>query len=89
MRCLGVQDRLAADSRFAAITHTLGLGRLLGSELPVKIDWDCHFEAHQAYLGSCGEWSSAALKHSATLAKLCAESDIGAIRTAIDSACAA
>lgn len=81
---------LEPQARFAAISHTLGVDHkaLLGAPTPSSIDWECHLQLHQTYVSSCGEWTSAGLKHSATLAKLCAKTDVTTIQTAIDAACA-
>ena len=44
---------------------------------------------HKAYVVACGEWTSMALKYSATLAKLCGVTgnDVAPIARAIESEC--
>jgi len=82
-----VQDRKVADARFHAIVAAAGVNGILEQPTPDQVDFDCHYEAHTAYASSCGDWSTGALKHSATLAKLCAATNTASVRAAITAAC--
>jgi len=86
----GVQERLAAAERFDKIAKAV-TGVAATGERPEVVDMECHFTAHKAYVARCGEWTVGALKHSATLAELCAKTggDTRAIVAAITEACAA
>jgi len=88
----GVQDRLTATRRFERMaTAVTGGKKLLTDALPAKVDDECHFKAHKAYIAKCGEWTTGSLKHSADLAKMCAatKGDAQPIVAAINQACAA
>lgn len=56
----GVQQRLSAKRRFAAITQ-----HVMGSDIEALSVYDgighsvyCHYEAHKAYITHCGEWDA-------------------------------
>lgn len=86
-----IQRRLAVAKRFTLITTAVaGASDLAARPTPDDFDLDCHYAAHKAYLASCGQWTPEALKHSATLAKLCKHTggDAGPIRRAVQAACA-
>lgn len=87
----GVQQRQLARRRFDAIARALtgsGLGALPPRAAPV--DDACHYAAHKAYVGSCGEWHEMALAFSSTLADLCEQQGgrTEALVGAIAAACA-
>lgn len=82
-----VQDRKIADARFQAIVAAAGVNGILEQATPDQIDFECHYAAHSMYVSSCGDWSTGALKHSATLAKLCAATSTASVRAAIAAAC--
>lgn len=97
-----IADRRDAAARFdkitagalAAMPAAGGPGKVTPAQLaarplPAHIDMGCHYACHRAYIDACGEWTSGALKHSATLATLCELSggDAAPIRTAIEWAC--
>jgi len=86
----GIQDRISAKKRF----HKMALavtGRAATGVRPERVHMACHYKAHKAYINKCGEWTVGALRHSATLAELCAHThgDERAIVAAIAEACAA
>jgi len=82
-----IKDRKVANARFQAIVAAAGVNGILEQATPDQIDFECHFAAHSAYVSSCGDWSTGALKHSATLAKLCAATSTASVRAAIAAAC--
>jgi len=84
-----IQQRKAAEARFSAIVTAVGVDGVFEQPTPDQVDFDCHYKAHSAYVRSCGEWTTGALKHSATLAKLCAATsgNAASITAAIASAC--
>ena len=86
----GIKDRREAKTRFAKVVKSVQGAKELKGLDGVKVDVDCHYQAHKAYVKSCGEWTTGALKHSADLAALCAatEGDSRSIVAAINEACA-
>ena len=59
--------------------------------LPAKqLDQECHYAAHKTYMHACGGWTTGALQHSATLARLCefTRGNPTPIKAAIRDACA-
>ncbi len=67
----GIKDRREAKTRFAKVVKSVQGAKELKGLDGVKVDVDCHYQAHKAYVKSCGEWTTGALKHSATLAEAC------------------
>jgi legumain len=69
----GVQTRLAAKKRFAALVDVVQSGKPLGTAVrtPIPQHRDCHYEAHKAYVAKCGDWKSADMSYSSTLRELC------------------
>ena len=86
----GVRDRLAAKERFDRIAKAV-TGLAATGRRPERMDTECHYRAHKAYVARCGEWTTGALKHSAVLAELCAATggDPRAIEAAIAETCTA
>ena len=95
-----IADRRDAAKRFEAIATSALKGiagpvitpaQLAARPLPAPIDMACHYSSHLMYTSACGEWTTGALKHSATLAKLCelTAGDATPIRTAIKRVCSA
>jgi len=86
-----IKARAAASARFKKIAAAVAPSvDLAASATPDVIDLKCHYAAHKAYVASCGEWTTGALKHSASLAKLCmhTKGDAEPIRAAIAGVCA-
>jgi legumain len=83
-----LQDRMASKKRFNKISLAVS-GKLATAQAPAVVDTECHYAAHKHYVAACGEWSMGALKHSATLASLCASTggDVEPIKAAISNAC--
>jgi legumain len=84
----GINDRLLANERFEKIALRV-TGKKATGVVPEQIDNACHYKAHKAYIAKCGEWTTGALKHSATLAEMCAATrgDAAPVISAIHSAC--
>jgi len=84
-----VQERLVSAARFRAIVSAVTKEDVKARPLPEPVDMDCHYAAHKAYVSACGDWTSGAMMHSATLAKLCqvTEGNTQPITAAIQSAC--
>jgi len=87
----GVQDRLATKKRFAAIAKAVSGDKVGATPFTFqgKLKVDCHAAVHKAYKATCGEFSSAAMGHSGTLAQLCdhTNGDAAPITAAITAAC--
>ena len=85
----GIKDRREAKTRFAKVVKSVQGAKELKGLDGVKVDVDCHYQAHKAYVKSCGEWTTGALKHSATLAELCHTTggDAKPIMAALAEAC--
>lgn len=68
----GVKQRRLASQRFNEVSIKVAGVRAgeLG-EQQEQFHQECHYAAYRAYTDSCGEWDAEALAHSATLAKLC------------------
>lgn len=68
----GVNDRLKADERFDKLAHAV-MGRTFSRAIPDDLTSynKCHYAAHKAYIAKCGEFTTGALKHSATLMEMC------------------
>ena len=84
----GVQDRLKAKKTFEHVALAV-TGRLATGQRPERFHMACHYAAHKAYVAKCGEWTPGALRHSATLAELCAATngDERSIVAAISESC--
>jgi len=85
----GIQDRITAKKVFEKIAVAV-TGRAATGRRPERVDMKCHYAAHVAYKTKCGEWTNGALRHSATLAEMCAATngDPRSIVAAITEACA-
>jgi len=85
-----IQDRLASQERFEKIALSV-TGRKPSDVHGDNTHLECHYQAHKAYVSSCGGWTTQALKHSATLAQLCdhTKGDERAIVAAIRETCSA
>lgn len=86
-----VQDRVDSAKRFGAISRAVAGEDVSTRPLPSPIDMQCHYAGHAAYVSACAGWTVGAMKHSATLAKLCAHTagDAKPIVAAIRNACPA
>ena len=84
----GVRDRTEAKERFAQIAKAV-TGKALEGTPTAKVNLACHYTAHKAYVGACGEWNTGSLPHSSDLAELCAatKNDARPIVAAIRETC--
>jgi len=84
------REEASLASRFQAVWRAVAAVDLSPTrDHPAVVDMECHYAAHRAYVSSCGGWTTAALKYSAVLAKLCEVTggDAAPIRSAIRAQC--
>jgi legumain len=84
----GIQERLDGNRRFHKISMAV-TGQLANPKAPQEVDVECHYAVYKHYLDACGSFTSGSMKHSGTLANLCAHTggDTAPIKAAISNAC--